>query len=178
MKVLKLLFLLLVLPACALADGPYRIQRLSEREMLRMYEGIMRDACRYSAQFWTNSTFDPRAGHWGTGRSDLMNEGIRAVGEVVLTCGTLLKYGETVTDAERADYLKKSIAAIRFATATHVTGNQKCPDGKPWGNSWQSAMWTGTLAFGAWMIWDKLDPQLQKDVERVVGAEADRFLQG
>ena len=34
-------------------------------------------------------------------------------------------------------------------------------------------MWTGTLAFGAWVIWDKLDPALQQAIEGVVAWEDD-----
>jgi hypothetical protein len=34
-------------------------------------------------------------------------------------------------------------------------------------------MWTGTLAFGAWLIWDKLDASLQRDIQRVVAWEDD-----
>ncbi len=34
-------------------------------------------------------------------------------------------------------------------------------------------MWTGTLACGAWLLWDKLDPELQQAVERVVASEND-----
>jgi hypothetical protein len=173
---MKLLFFLMLLPFYASAQDLYKIRQLSEQELLRTYERVMIDACRHSEGFWTNSTFDPGAGHWGTGRSDLMNEGIRAIGEMVFTCGTLLKYSDALSETERRDYLNKSTAALRFAVATHVTGTQRCPDGKPWGNSWQSAMWTGTFGFGAWFIWDNLDASLQKDIERVIGAEADRFL--
>ena len=39
--------------------------------------------------------------------------------------------------------------------------------------SWQSGMWTGTLAFGAWLIWDKLDPRCSNGVQRVVASEDD-----
>src|ERR1039457_4269945 len=37
-------------------------------------------------------------------------------------------------------------------------------------------MWTATLTFGARLIWDDLDTELQQGVERVVASEADRFL--
>ena len=94
---------------------------------------------------------------------------------MVLSCGTLLKYSDALTEAERTNYTHKSIAAIRYAVATHRSGTQKCPDGKP-GGSWQSAMWTATLGFGAWLIWDQLDADLRKDVERVLASESDRFL--
>ena len=85
----------------------------------------------------------------------------------------------SATQSDRA-LLAKATAALRYVTATHVTGTQKCTDGKPWGatekfgaESWQSGMWTGTLACGAWLIWDKLDPPLQQAIERVIACEDD-----
>ena len=97
---------------------------------------------------------------------------------MVFTCGTLLKFSDAFNASDRQEYLRKATAATRYAAATHVTGTQRCPDGKPWGNSWQSAMWAGTLGFGAWLLWDELDADMRKGVERIVASEADRFLEG
>jgi hypothetical protein len=170
------LSLLILLPALSRSEDIYQIRKLSERELLQTYTSIMMDACHHSDKFWTNSTFDSQAGHWGSGRSDQMNEGIRSVSGMVLTCGALLKYSNALSEADRREFFRKTQAAIRFATTTHLTGTQKCPDGKPWGGSWQSAMWTATMGFGAWLIWDDLDSSLRKDLERVVSSEANRFL--
>lgn len=142
---------------------------------MQTYTNLLVDACHHSDKFWKAATFDSTAGYWGNGISD-GNEGIRAIGEMVFTCGTLLKFSDAFNASERQQYLRKATAAIRYATATHVTGTQKCPDGKQWGKSWQSAMWAGTLGFGAWLLWDELDANLRKDVQRVVASEADRFL--
>ena len=166
----------LVLTLCAHAEDVYHTHRLSEPQLLNTYTSLMRDACHHADQFWHEWPVDARAGFWGSGRSDQMNEGVRAISGMVLTCGALLKYSDVLTDAERREYLRKSVAAIRYAVATHVSGTEKCPDGKPWGNSWQSAMWTADLAFGASLIWQNLDVGLRKDLERVVAFEADRFL--
>jgi hypothetical protein len=168
--------LFLLISPWAKAEATYQIKPLSEKETLEMYTSLMRDACHHADQFWTNWTVDPRGGMWGTGRSDNMNEGIRAISEMVLTCGALLKYSDALTEQERQEYTRKSIAAIRYAVASHRSGTQKCTDGKPWGGSWQSAMWTGTLGLGAWLIWDKLDTGLRQELERVLASESDRFL--
>lgn len=160
-----------------MAKDVYDVRDLSERELQQTYTSMLVDACKHSDQFWKTSSFDPAAGYWGDGAND-GNQGIRAIGQMVFTCATLLKHSDAWSDVEKAAYLEKTKAAIRFACATHVTGTQKCPNGKPWGNSWQSAMWTGTLGFGTWLIWDQLDPQMQRDVERVIASEADRFLAG
>jgi hypothetical protein len=176
MRQLRLFVFLLVLPVYAQPQEIYPIRRLSEPELTRTYTGLLLDACRHADKVWQDSSADPRAGYWGTGRSDQMNEGIRAISGMVLTCGALLKYSDALNDSERRHYLNQATQAIRYAVASHLTGTQKCTDGKPWGGSWQSAMWTGTLAFGAWLIWDDLESELRQGVERVVASEADRFL--
>ncbi|MGD0262690.1 MAG: hypothetical protein ABSD29_23235 [Verrucomicrobiota bacterium] len=166
--------LVLLAPVWARAEEVYHIHRLSETELLKTYNSLMRDACRHADQFWQDWPVDGRAGFWGNGRSD--EGGVRPISSMTLTCAALLKYSDTLSPAERQEYKRKVVAAIRYVTATHVTGGQKCPDGKSWGNSWQSAMWTCDLAFGGWLMWDDLDTGLRADLERVVAFEADRFL--
>jgi hypothetical protein len=174
---LRLGALFILVPVGTLRADLYHVHKLSEQELMRNYSSLLIEACHHADQFWKTSTFDPAAGYWGDGVSD-GNQGIRAIGEMTLTCGTLLKYSGSLTEAERGDWFSKARAAIRYAAATHRTGRQKCADRKQWGGSWQSAMWTGTLGFGAWFIWDRLDHELRQDVERVVAAEANRFLDG
>ena len=135
MKNLIVSFLVFLLPACGWAEDVYHVHQLTESELLDIYTGLLRDACHHADQVWHDWAIDPRGGFWGTGRSDNMNEGIRSVGAMTLTCGSLLKYAGALDAAERAEYKRKSIAAIRYATASHVTGPQKCTDGRPWGDS-------------------------------------------
>jgi hypothetical protein len=170
-----LFLLLLLLPACVSAKDIYHIHPMSDSELMTTYESVLRDACRYADKDWHVASFDPSAGYWGDGVNE-GNEGIRAIGSMVLACGSLLKYSHTLTHAERREYLSKTTSAIRYAVATHLTGTQKCTNGKQWGKNWQSGMWIGTMAFGVWLIWDDLDPGLRKDFERVVSFEADRFI--
>ncbi|HEX3628563.1 MAG TPA: hypothetical protein VH280_24400 [Verrucomicrobiae bacterium] len=181
---MKLLSIFLLFSFCASAKDLYQIHPLSEKQIQQTYIRLLEDACQYADRDWTNSSFDPAAGYWGDGVSS-GNEGIRTIGSMVLACGTLLKYDNSLSDVERRDLLSKSVAAIRYVTATHYTGTQKCSNGKQWGGmdrpgykTWQSSYWAGSLAFGAWLIWDKLDPQLQQDVERVVTAQDDLLATG
>ena len=175
MYYVALLCLLLLLPLCALSAEPYQVRPLSEAELVKTYTDMMLDACRCSDAQWHDWTVDPAAGYWGDGVSE-GNQGIRAISDVVLTSAALLKYSNVLKGQQRKETLRKAIAAIRYTVATHVTGEQKCVDGKQWGNSWQSGMWVGTLGFGTWLIWDELDDNLKLDFERVVALEADRFL--
>jgi hypothetical protein len=176
---MKFFLVLLLLPFGAPAEDLYQIHQLSEQDVLQTYTRLLRDACHHADRDWKSSSLDPAEGYWGNGISG-GNEGIRGVAGMVLACGTLLKYDDGLSDGEHREFLAKATAALRYATATHVTGNQKCVDGKQWGatdkfgpESWQSGMWTGTLAFGAWLIWDKLEPALQQGIQRVVASEDD-----
>ena len=176
MKQLRLVALFFLLPFCAQSNELYHIQRPSERALTQTYASLLLDACHHADQFWQDLPGDPPVGCWGTGRSDQMNEGIRAISGMVLASGALLKYSDALTDSERQHCRERATQAIRYAVSSHITGTRKCTDGKPWGGSWQSAMWTATLTFGARLFWDELDPELQQGVERVVASEADRFL--
>ncbi len=174
MNRLRSFIVCLLLPLCMQAKDLYPIRPLSEKELLQTYTMMLRDACRHGDQFFTNVATDPRMGRWYTGASG--EQGIRPMCGMVLANAALLKYSDILTPAEREEYKSKTLATLRYLTSTHVTGTQKCPDGKPWGNHWQSAFWDATATFGAWLIWDDLDAQLQKDVERVIAHESDRFL--
>ena len=170
----RVLALFLLLPLCARSEDLYRIHPLSETELLDTYTSLLRDACQHAGQFWKDWPTNTPSGFWGSGNSD--ERGIRPITAMTLAASSLLKYSSALNDNERAEYKRKTFAAFRYVTATHVTGSQKCIDGKSWGNSWQSAMWTCDLAAGAWLIWDDLDAGLRQDFERVVTYEADRFL--
>jgi hypothetical protein len=180
---MKLIILLLLLPICAHAEELYRIRTLSEREVLQTYTLLLREACHHADRDWKNSSFDPAAGYWGNGVGN--ERGIRAVSDMVLACATLFKYDDGLSDADRRDLLAKATAALRYITATHITGNQKCTDGTRWGGldrpgskAWQSAYWTSAFAFGLWLIEDQLDPALRQDIQRVVASEDDMLTQG
>lgn len=179
-RTLILCFLALtVLPFCARGADLYHIRPLNEKEIQQTYLQMLHEACLRADAEWKTSAFDPHAGYWGDGVS-AGNEGIRAIGGMVLGCATLFKYDDSLTETQRQELLTKIAASLRFVTATHITGSQKCTNGKPWGatprfggESWQSGMWTGTLAFGAYLVWDQLDPTLQRDLERVIAWEDD-----
>src|ERR1700722_997973 len=123
---------LLLLPFCARGGSLYQIHRLSERETLQTYTVMLEEACQHADRDWKVSSFDSTAGYWGDGASS-GNEGIRTVASMVLACATIVKYDDSLDVVERRDLLNKAAAAIRFAATTHVTGSQKCPDGKHWG---------------------------------------------
>jgi hypothetical protein len=166
---------LLLLAMCATSfAGLYSIRPITEDELCRLYVQMLMNHSRYAETKWHDGPF-PNSGYWGNGMSG-SNEGIRAVGNVSLAFATLLKQTNALDDDTRRLYADHAVKGIRYAAQTHITGTQKCIDGKQWGNSWQSAMWAGNMGFAAWLLWDDLDPGLKESVEKVVAHEADRFL--
>jgi hypothetical protein len=125
----------------------------------------------------------------GNGEDD-----VRPIGYAVMVNGLLWRMPTTSTvsnssptaenraDSEqssrgRADrYRADALAALRYLTASHVTGPSTCLNGKKWGNAWQSAMWTRAAGVGAWALWNELDRKLQLAAARMIEHEADRFL--
>jgi hypothetical protein len=165
--------------AAVTPHGIYQIRQLSEHELQELYEQILGDACAQAATGWKTAAFDSRAGFWGDGISG-GNSGIRTIVSMLLACATVIKYSRHIDAAMRTDLAEKSRAAVRFTVATHRTGAAKCSDGKQWGatpgfgpGSWQSGMWTGTLAWGTRLIWDQLDLESRQSLERVVAWECD-----
>lgn len=175
MKPLTMILLLsLSLSACA-ADVYDIRPKLSERELCRLYVDALVKFSRYAEGQWHELPWDTNAGYWGNGISG-GNEGIRAVANVALAYAVLLKQTDALDAETRRTYAEHAVAGIRYAAETHITGAQKCIDGKQWGNSWQSAMWAANMGFAAWFLCDELDADLQASVERVVVYEANRFL--
>src|SRR6476659_4740389 len=99
--VLYLVFLCVALSAEA--KDPYRIHRLSEPEILQTYTNLLWDAVHHADQFWHDWPGHPDAGLWGSGRSDQMNEGIRAISEMVFTSGVLARYSAQPGSGERKE---------------------------------------------------------------------------
>ena len=154
----------------------YQIRpNLSEDDLKRLYVEMLLRFARYAEKQWHVSTFDKEAGYWGNGISD-GNEGIRAVANTALAYAVLIRHTNRLNLEQKKVYTERTLAGIRYAVGSHLTGDHKCVDGKKWGNSWQSAMWAGNIGFAAWILWDRMDEGLRSSVRRVVAYEADRFL--
>jgi hypothetical protein len=169
------------LTSSAAAFNIYSIHPLSEQAIQHTYEQLLQEACSYAASEWKPAKFDSSAGFWGDGVSG-GNGGIRAIVSMLLACASLIRY-RRLDRAMRGELLAKCTAAARFTTATHRTGPQVCTDGKQWGGtpgfgpgSWQSGMWTGTLAWASCLIWDQLGADLQLSLQRVIAWECDILL--
>ncbi len=132
---------------------------------------MLADYRHYAENQWHDDAAHPGEGYWGTGRGDGGNEGVRAITTTALAYAVLGREGDTqYSTAARVG------PALRYAAEIHVTGSHVGTDGKKWGHSWQSAMWTGNLGVAAWLAKDALDADTLAAVKRVVADEADQFI--
>lgn len=116
-------------------------------------------------------------GYFGDGDNGEM--GLRSMGNFIFTCALLAsdpRYDPSPSGVSREKLLDYARQCLRYMTRSHVTGDLKCGNGGQWGDQWQSSWWTGKMAAGARLIWDRLTPEERGGVERVVVHEADRDL--
>ena len=136
------------------------------------YLTCLLDFERYAEAVWHDAGSPANSGYFGDGASG-GNGGIRG------TCGIGLAYAVLVTEQpdspERERRLSRIKASLTYASSTHLTGDATCVDGKPWGRSWQSCLWTGSLALTAALVEQDLSPELVQACRRVLADEADRL---
>ncbi|MHC4538075.1 MAG: hypothetical protein ACYS6K_29455 [Planctomycetota bacterium] len=91
---------------------------------------------------------------------------------IAFSCAVCLRF----TDCEAPDKVRAAaIELLTRLTETHMTGTEVTETDKPWGDRWQSAMWTWQAVFAGWLIWDELEPELRDAVIAMGIFEADRF---
>lgn len=110
------------------------------------------------------------------------------VGAILSTLGD---YDAEITGITREEMQKRAISTIRYLCFTHTTGPDDCVrdkshheiySGKKWGfiyNNFFRDSQTGVgisfIGLAAWLLWDKLDGETHKMVERLVISYADKY---
>ncbi len=126
-------------------------------------------AIRHDLQPWAR---DPRAKLLTNGKHD--EHGIRPNTQVLLAFAVVARWG--AKPAERDAAFADLIALLRFVAPTHSAGPLTANDGKKWQAQWQSALWAFQAGQAAWLVWDRLDAELQAQLAHMLAVEADRFL--
>ena len=170
---LVILHLILAVSAWA---GVYTVKSsISNDELMGLYETMITQYCLFAESTYKPAAFGAGAGYWGNGISG-SNEGIRAVANTALAYAVAAKEMGLTSPRLRALYVRRASSGVRYVALTHLTDSRVCTDGKQWGNSWQSGMWTGTMCMAAWIVWDELDADTKALVKRVAEYEANRFI--
>jgi len=162
------------LPAQVLAAKP---QSERARELMLAYYDSVLD--------WGEillKRIEPVPGHvdWGYyGRGGHREDDVRPICYAAMVNAFLSEAQPPAGDPgqkQRARMRHDAIAALRYLTESHVTGEGTCLDGKPWGGQWQSAMWARAAGMAGWILWPRLDDRMKAAVARLVEHEADRFI--
>lgn len=101
---------------------------------------------------------------------------IRSVSHEAFALGVALKlnvYEDSVTGVSRENaesMVLRLVSSLAFRHKANQTG-------KAWGGQWQSALWAAQVATTGWMFWDRLTPEGQELLCRMMVYEADRFLE-
>jgi hypothetical protein len=112
-------------------------------------------------------------GYFGNGQS--VEHGARTNADYAFIYSFIYKkcQDQTLPNGLTFDAIKQhALAAIRYSYNTHKTGTINCTDGIKWGIVWESSMWTESLGYAAWLMWDDLTVADKAAVKAVIVAEA------
>lgn len=109
-------------------------------------------------------------------------KGVRPNADLSMVCAFLVKYGKGVVDLPAGvtwDELEAmAMKTLVFAYSTHKANKLKtCSGDNYWGSvstsdyAWESSLWAFSVAFSAYLQWDKLSTQQKGYVEKLLKAE-------
>jgi len=121
-------------------------------------------------EYWHGTPDDSSPGCYGPG---YMTWGVQSNWNYVGATATLATQSAIQVHAK---WQERALSALRFALATHVTGNQPGNDGKNWGNSWISMLGIERAMHGLVGIDNLLATADRDALRRVLTSEADWLL--
>jgi len=119
-------------------------------------------------------------GYFGSGGHD--DNQIRSLSNFIFVYCLLASepdYNPSVSGVSRETLIKHALDAIRYFTASHVTGEGLCADFRKWGeepNAWLSSWLISVVLAGANLIWDELGETEKDALKRVVVYDANFHL--
>jgi len=114
------------------------------------------------------------AGYFGNGQS--VEHGARTNADYAFIYAFIYKkcQDQALPNSLSFETVKQhALAAIRYSYNTH-TANQVmlCTNSVYWGIVWESSMWTESLGYAAWLMWDDLTVADKAAIKKVIVAEA------
>lgn len=135
----------------------------------------------YAEREWhSNFRNNLEVGYFGSGGHD-WNQ-IRSLSNFIFVYSLLASepdYNSAISGVERETLLEHAIAAIRYFTSSHITGEGRCADFRQWGkepDAWLSSWLISVVLAGARLIWDELDDSEKEALKRVAVYDANFHL--
>ena len=104
--------------------------------------------------------------------------GIRPVSHAIYCISLALYYDyfdEEIVCISRDDAQAMCIKLIRSVVEEHRSNHPGSQEDQYWGDSWQSPLWAENIGLGAWLLRDRMEPEIYAKVERMVLDEANRL---
>lgn len=143
------------------------------------------DYIAFLERFPTYAESEWHSGYQGDSRLGYFSNGVHDHNQMRVLANFIFVYGLLAAETggnraapqiSRETLLNRVRAALRYFTATHVTGGIVCTDGEKWGaqpHQWLSPWVISKAVAGARMIWDELTQEETDAIRRVVVHEAD-----
>lgn len=138
-------------------------------------QNILQTATRYNLA-WFPTVYKQSSDGTLYRPPNMEEHGIRPGASLLYGAAVLLRtgpYDADETGMSREEAVSRLRRLARGLVATHKVN---APDGKGWGDQWQSAHWAALMGQGIWMLWDEMDPDIREMTRNVVEHEADRFI--
>lgn len=114
------------------------------------------------------------AGYFGNGQS--VEHGARTNADYALIYSFIYKKAQdqTLPNGITFETVKAhALAAIRYSYNTHTANKvMLCTNNLYWGNVWESAMWSTSTAYAAWLMWDDLTVADKAAIKKMITTEA------
>ena len=143
------------------------------------------DYIAFLQQFPTYAESEWHSGYEGDSRLGYFSNGVHDHNQMRVLANFIFVYAllaakkggdQAAPEINQETLLNHARAALRYFTATHVTGDKVCTDGIKWGaqpHQWLSPWVISKAVAGARLIWDELTPEETDAIRRVVVHEAD-----
>ncbi len=133
---------------------------------------------RYAETDWREVEGDASMAYYGPGDSGW---GMMCHASAMF-CYALLaadpEYVPWESGPDRETLLRRVNQGLKFMARCHISGDMTCTDDKHWSDAqtkWHSATWAENMGAAADLVWDKLTPENQEAVRRVLTFEAERL---
>ncbi|MGW8566022.1 beta-xylosidase family glycoside hydrolase [Isoptericola sp. NPDC055881] len=137
---------------------------------------ILTHSTEYALTTWWRTKFgaQPSDGYLtfgGTGEHQIRP--VAAEADALATSLATGVYDENVTGVPEAEARARTVRLVSSLADAHYANR---PGGWSGTTSWQGALWAALTAQAAWLLWDDLAPEDQRQVGMMVETEADRFV--
>ncbi len=131
---------------------------------------------KFAERDWWDDPARPDLGCFGTGYNSW---GVQTNQKYIGALAVLVADPDLDEDAvglSREHLLERTLRALRFSLASHVSGDHRCSDGTQWGHTWISALGVERIMHGVEAIGEHLTDSDRAGLQRMLTSEADALL--